>query len=173
MHGVRYLDIRVGYYRSAKPVFWVNHGISRQQPLHSILQQVRDFVLETNEIVIFDVQEFPIGKRAYFLLQLEIGELISVMLPSGFRKLETHRSLVHYIQSEIGDLMVDYSLTWDATLNNIWRSKRNIIIGYDYLKVMYEFPSQLWMSVQQRWGNVQSVPDLKRYLAPAGREFVL
>lgn len=91
----------------------------------------------------------------------------------GFRKLETHRNLVHYLQSEIGDLMVDYSLTWDATMNDIWQSKRNIIVGYDYLKVMYEFPSQLWMSVQQRWGNVQSVPDLKRYLAPSGREFVL
>lgn len=63
MHGVRYLDIRVGHYRSANPVFWVNHGISRQQPLHVVLQQVRDFVLDTNEIVIFDVQEFPIGNH--------------------------------------------------------------------------------------------------------------
>lgn len=62
MHGVRYLDIRVGYYRATDPPFWVNHGISRQQPLMKILQQVRDFVMETNEIVIFDVQEFPVGK---------------------------------------------------------------------------------------------------------------
>lgn len=62
MHGVRYLDIRVGYYRGAEPKFWVNHGISRQQPLSKVLQQVRDFVLETNEIVIFDVQEFPVGE---------------------------------------------------------------------------------------------------------------
>lgn len=61
MHGVRYLDIRVGYYRATDPQFWVNHGISRQQPLSKILREVRDFVLETNEIVIFDVQEFPVG----------------------------------------------------------------------------------------------------------------
>lgn len=63
MHGVRYLDIRIGYYRSTTPSFWVNHGISRQQPLHDVLQQVKDFVLETNEIVIFDIQEFPVGKQ--------------------------------------------------------------------------------------------------------------
>lgn len=174
MHGVRYLDIRVGYYRSVKPVFWVNHGISRQQTLHSILEQVHDFVQETNEIVIFDVQEFPVGKQiSYFGADIHQRIDLHMYCFIGFRKLETHRSLVHYIHSEIGDLMVDYSLTWDATMNDIWKSKRNIIIGYDYLKVMYEFPSLLWMSVQQRWGNVQSVPDLKRYLAPAGREFVL
>lgn len=66
MHGVRYLDIRVGYYRATEPQFWVNHGISRQQPLIKVLRQVRDFVLETNEIVIFDVQEFPVGECAHF-----------------------------------------------------------------------------------------------------------
>lgn len=68
MHGVRYLDIRVGYYRATEPQFWVNHGISRQQPLIKVLRQVRDFVLETNEIVIFDVQEFPVGKWNLFIL---------------------------------------------------------------------------------------------------------
>lgn len=62
MHGVRYLDIRVGYYRGTEPQFWVNHGISRQQPLDKIMRQVREFVLETNELVIFDVQEFPVGE---------------------------------------------------------------------------------------------------------------
>lgn len=66
MHGVRYLDIRVGYYRATEPQFWVNHGISRQQPLIKTLRQVRDFVLETNEIVIFDVQEFPVGKYNFW-----------------------------------------------------------------------------------------------------------
>lgn len=121
-------------------------------------------------------KNFQLVSKRPLLLQIDIDQRIDFCNSlnfTGFRKLETHRSLVHYIQSEIGDLMVDYSLTWDATMNDIWMSKRNIIIGYDYLKVMYEFPSQLWMSVQQRWGNVQNVPDLKRYLAPAGREFVL
>ncbi|KAJ6646894.1 Embryonic polarity protein dorsal, partial [Pseudolycoriella hygida] len=151
MHGVRYLDIRIGYYRASQPVFWVNHGITRQQSLTNVLQQVKDFVLETNEIVIFDVQEWPVGFS---------------------KKLEIHRSLVHFIQNEIGDLLVDPNLTWDSTLNEIWKTKRNIILGYDMLPVVHEFPSYLWHSVQQRWGNVQSLADLKRYLSPT-RNFVL
>lgn len=69
MHGVRYLDIRIGYYRATQPVFWVNHGITRQQSLTKVLQQVRDFVTETNEIVIFDVQEWPVGKLFCLVLQ--------------------------------------------------------------------------------------------------------
>lgn len=87
--------------------------------------------------------------------------------------METHRSLVHYIQSQIGDLMVDPTMTWDTTLTDIWQRNRNVIVGYDYLKVVFEFPSLLWNSVQQRWGNVQTVPDLKRHLSPAGRDFML
>lgn len=87
--------------------------------------------------------------------------------------METHRSLVHYIQSQIGDVMVDPNLTWDTTLSDIWQRKRNVIVGYDYLKVVFEFPTHLWNSVQQRWGNVQNVPDLKRYLSPAGRDYML
>lgn len=76
MHGVRYLDIRIGYYRGAEPKFWVNHGISRQQPLIKVLQQVREFVLETNEIVIFDVQEFPVGESIFFIIATKNSQLI-------------------------------------------------------------------------------------------------
>lgn len=65
MHGIRYLDIRIGFYRSYEPQFWINHGISRQQPLIQIIQQVKEFVQLTNEIIIFDIQEFPVGIYIY------------------------------------------------------------------------------------------------------------
>lgn len=152
MHGVRYLDIRIGYYRSSEIHFWVNHGISRQQPLEKVLQQVRDFVMDTDEIVIFDVQEFPVG----------FG-----------KKLDIHRRLVRYIHSEIGELLVDPSMTWDVKLENIWQNKRNIILSYDFVAVVQEFPSILFQSVQQRWGNVQSLEDLKSYLAPRSNMFTM
>lgn len=61
IHGIRYLDIRVGYYRSNNEKFWANHGISRLHPLSDILQQVKEFIDGTNEIVILDFQEFPVG----------------------------------------------------------------------------------------------------------------
>lgn len=97
-----------------------------------------------------------------------------VYFSPGFgKKLDIHRNLVHFIQNQIGDLLVDPNLTWDSTLDDIWKTKRNIILGYDYLALVHEFPSYLWHSVQQRWGNVQSLADLKRYLSPASRSFVL
>lgn len=58
MHGARYLDIRVGYFRSAPEKFFIYHGITRQRPLHEVIEQVKDFVLETNEIVILDSRSF-------------------------------------------------------------------------------------------------------------------
>lgn len=87
--------------------------------------------------------------------------------------MDIHQKLVRYIQNELGELMVDPELTWQATLSQIWSTKRNIIVSYDHISVVQEFPSLLWHSVQQRWGNVQSVGDLKRYLSPARRDFVL
>lgn len=78
VHGIRYLDIRVGYYRSNDEKFWANHGISRLHPLSNVLQQVKEFVDATNEIVILDFQEFPVGfgkgtdvhkQLAFFLFQ--------------------------------------------------------------------------------------------------------
>lgn len=62
MHGIRYLDIRVGYYRNTPELFFVNHGITRQNPLIDVIDQVKEFVEKTNEIVIFGLKEFPIGK---------------------------------------------------------------------------------------------------------------
>lgn len=62
MHGIRYLDIRVGYYRNAPEMFFINHGITRLRPLVEIIDHVKDFVEETNEIVIFGLKEFPVGK---------------------------------------------------------------------------------------------------------------
>lgn len=154
MHGVRYLDIRVGNYRKEtpdSPQFWVNHGISRQQPLEDVLRQVRDFVSETNEIVIFDVQEFPVG----------------------FNKLAKHRPLVYFLHNALGDMLCSPQLTWSATLGDIWQKGGNIILSYDNRLIVDEFPEILFQSVQQRWGNVQNLSDLKRYISPAGRAFTM
>lgn len=152
LHGVRYLDIRVGNYRKPNDdshQFWVNHGIARQHPLSDVLRQVRDFVTQTNEIVIFDVQEFPIG----------------------FQKPNTHRELVYFLQNSIGDLLCSTALTWNASLAELWRGGGKVILSYDNRQVVEEFPDILFESVQQRWGNVQSLGDLKRSLTPAGRFF--
>lgn len=155
MHGVRYLDIRVGNYRKQNDdshQFWVNHGISRQHPLTDVLRQVRDFVTATDEIVIFDIQEFPIG----------------------FSKIAKHHELVYFLQNTIGDLLCSPELTWNASLAEIWRRGGKVILSYDNRQVVEEFPDILFESVQQRWGNVQSIADLRRSLLPSvGRYFTV
>lgn len=64
IHGVRYLDIRVGHYpNSERGIWWANHGVFKAAPMQDVVRQVKTFLDNTDEIVIFDVQEFPVGKR--------------------------------------------------------------------------------------------------------------
>lgn len=143
MHGIRYLDIRVGYYRNTPQLFFVNHGITRQRPLIEIIDQVKEFVLHTNEIVIFGLKEFPVG----------FGKNLTI-----------HHKLVKYLKDQFGDLIVHPSLTWRASLNDIWLRKQNVILAYDLYSVVNQYPHVLFGSVEQRWGNVQTWPDLERFL---------
>ena len=92
----------------------------------------------------------------------------------GFgRKQGIHHKLALYVEGLISDIMADPDLTWEASLDDIWKRKKLVIVSYDYMPIIHEFPSLLWTSVQQRWGNVQNASDLKRYLAPAGRNFLM
>uniref|UniRef100_A0A1L8DJ49 Putative glycosylphosphatidylinositol-specific phospholipase c n=2 Tax=Nyssomyia neivai TaxID=330878 RepID=A0A1L8DJ49_9DIPT len=142
MHGIRYLDIRVGYYRATKQ-FWANHGIARLHPLRDILQQVKDFVKETNELVIVDIQEFPVG----------FGKTKDI-----------HRLLVNFLHQELGEVLVDPDITWRGTLKDIWATKRNVILAYDKSSVVYEFGSIVFESVEHKWPNRQTLDELRKYL---------
>lgn len=100
--------------------------------------------------------------------------LCSIFIFVGFGKAyDVHRKLVHYIQNELGELLVDPSFGWEVKLEQIWQTRRNIIFAYDYIEVVHEFPSLVFQSVQQRWGNCQNLPDLKKFLAPSGHSFAL
>lgn len=87
--------------------------------------------------------------------------------------MDIHRKLVRYIQSVLGELLVDPSGGWDVKLEQIWMNRRNIILAYDYIEIIKEFRSFVFQSVQQRWGNCQSLADLRRFLAPSGHSFNL
>ncbi|XP_055534020.1 PI-PLC X domain-containing protein 1 [Wyeomyia smithii] len=141
--GVRYIDLRVGYYRSTNPPFWANHGISRLHPLGNILRQVRDYAMETNEIIILDVQEFPIG----------FGKDYSI-----------HEKLIHLLNDSLADVMADSSLGWGASLEEIWAGNRTVILCYDHEYAIRSFPHLVWRSTEQKWGDVQSVEALKSFL---------
>ncbi|KAH8298045.1 hypothetical protein KR018_005257 [Drosophila ironensis] len=143
MHGVRYLDIRVGYYDNSDEKFFIYHGISKQRPLQEVVNQVKDFVLETNEIIIFGIKEFPVG----------------------FGKNEmVHHLLVSYLREQFENLVAHPSLTWRASLRDIWARKQNIFLAYDKQVIVDQYPDLLYGSVEQRWGNVQSWPRLDQFL---------
>jgi len=143
LHGVRYLDIRIGYYRHTHEMFFINHGITRQIPLIDVINQVKDFVNDTNEIVIFGMKEFPFGFK---------------------RNISAHHLLVSFLREHFGDMIVDPSLSWRCTLNDIWSRKQNVILAYDSSEIVAEYPNVLFQSVAQRWGNVQKWSSLESYL---------
>lgn len=57
-------------------------------------------------------------------------------------------------------------LTWDATLKEIWRSGKRIIVAYDHFGlVQNEGHGFLWQSVRQRWGKVkEGAAQLEKFL---------
>lgn len=142
IYGVRYLDIRVGHYPSTTEIWWANHGIIQLIPLQTIIEQVKTFLDNTDEIVIFDVQEFPVGFQ---------------------KNLTIHQQFVKYLEKQFADYYLPYGTGWHTTLNTIWSTKKRLIIGYDENDVL-RFYDSLWPCVIHQWGNVRTIEDLYRYL---------
>ncbi|XP_035729994.1 PI-PLC X domain-containing protein 1-like [Vespa mandarinia] len=142
IYGVRYLDIRVGHYPLTNEIWWANHGIVQLIPLRVIIEQVKEFLDNTEEIVIFDVQEFPVGFH---------------------KNLSIHQQFVKYLEKQFVGYYLPYKTGWFTTLNAIWSSERRLIIGYDEKQIL-SFSESLWPCVTHQWGNVQTIDDLYRYL---------
>ncbi|KAK7871441.1 hypothetical protein R5R35_010827 [Gryllus longicercus] len=143
--GVRYLDIRVGHYPSTSARWWVNHGVVRLHPLQDVVDDVKDFIRNhPNEVVIFDVQEFPVG----------FGEDLSV-----------HRALVAFLSEELAELAAPKALGWDATLARVWAQRGRVVLAYDRADVIASLPTApLWPAVRQLWGDVRTLDALRDYL---------
>ncbi|XP_043466497.1 PI-PLC X domain-containing protein 1-like [Leptopilina heterotoma] len=142
IYGARYLDIRVGYYATEEIQWWGSHGLVAVVPFQTVVEDVKTFLDNTDEIVIFDVQEFPVGFGKDFT---------------------THRKLVAFLEEQFADYIIPKSFGWSSTLETIWSSGKRLIIGYDEQNVVGMYES-LWPSVYQQWGNVQKVDDLYEYL---------
>ncbi|KFB35922.1 AGAP006088-PA-like protein [Anopheles sinensis] len=140
--GARYLDIRISEYVSSNVRFWTVHNIVKMHPLKNILEQVRKFVEDTSEIVIFDIHAFQ----------------------KGFRSFKAHLDLVEFIRNEIEDLMVSPSVGWNGTLNQIWATERRIIVTYGNPTVVDIFPNHLWSASRFRIHYVDDKNEVKEYL---------
>nr|XP_033333750.1 PI-PLC X domain-containing protein 1-like [Megalopta genalis] len=142
IHGVRYLDIRVGRNVLSDEVWWTYHGpLYRSVPLKTVIEQVKLFLNNTEEIVIMDIREFPIG----------------------FDDMATHRRLVSYLEDEFQDYFLANCCGWTATLNDIWSSGKRLIIGYENTQIVRKHAS-MWPCVRHQWGNVRDIENLYRHL---------
>lgn len=80
------------------------------------------------------------------------------------RSISVHQLLVDFLKVEIGDLLAPPSLTWRASLSDIWASGKRVILAYNDATTVAANGDILWSAVSQKWGDVQTLEDLHSYL---------
>jgi hypothetical protein len=146
-HGIRYLDIRVAYYRPFPTsedkaimfdsgTFWGVHGFVKMQPITDIFEQVRHFVDDTEEIVILDFHQFV----------------------RGFDNVGVHTKFLELLKQWFEIYAANPKSGWETTLGDIWETKRKqIIISYNKKDfVQNEGKGFLWPRIEQQWGEIRS-----------------
>ncbi|GLV43982.1 Phosphatidylinositol-specific phospholipase C X domain containing [Carabus blaptoides fortunei] len=153
--GIRYLDVRIGYYNTSvtPDSFWVNHDVFLVSPLLDMLRDIKLFLSKAqDEIVVMDIHRFPVG----------------------FKNRKRHHQLVDLLQKEIGDIAIPryFQKSPDGpTLNELWKQKKRLIICYaDTTSAINS--DILWDAISQKWGNQQSVEGLKSYIDNANSNHV-
>ncbi|XP_066999455.2 PI-PLC X domain-containing protein 1 [Anabrus simplex] len=153
VHGVRYLDLRVGYYPSKGKAttghshanrFWVNHDLIRVGPLLPVLHDIKQFLnASKGELVILDFHRFPVGFHG---------------------RQGRHRRLVALLNKELEQYAIPFSAASGATtLNQIWSKDRRLIIAYGESQVARD-SKWLWTPINQLWGNQQTPSGLRNFL---------
>ena len=66
VYGIRYLDIRIGYYPDQKEKFWLNHNYARINPISSLIEDLKMFLQSTLWPTQHDIRG-EITKRLYIL----------------------------------------------------------------------------------------------------------
>uniref|UniRef100_A0A1Y1M5P8 Phosphatidylinositol-specific phospholipase C X domain-containing protein n=2 Tax=Photinus pyralis TaxID=7054 RepID=A0A1Y1M5P8_PHOPY len=142
--GIRYLDLRVGYY--GREGFYINHDVVRITRLEPVLREIRKFSeLAPREIIVVDFHRFP--------------------YPSNFNA-NIHESLLKVLHYELHDLALYPSglqIGSGPTFNEIWARNKSIIVCYNEKEVSAGH-RWLWHPIEQFWGNKRDVGDLKDFL---------
>ena len=144
--GVRFLDIRAGYYPTTPERFWLVHGIIKTHPMMEGIEDVKTFLRNTQEIMVWEINQFEQPWND-----------------------EAHAEFKELLVSEFSDWLVSPGdLSWRTPLSDIWNrddltpGQGRIIITYnlnEYTDYDFFFPE-----VRERWGNVDKAEDLYNYL---------
>ncbi|XP_071453592.1 PI-PLC X domain-containing protein 1-like [Hetaerina americana] len=171
VYGIRYLDIRVGYYPSTPELFWVNHDVARLLPLQLVLEGVKQFLRRSPDPILLDLHRFPVG----------FSDRRRGRRKQHSRASPAHRLLVELLWNELGEFTpADASVP----INTLWKSGRRLLISYADKASREEFPwlrgemnltngkasGRLWnkspsVTVTQEWGNVQNSSQLYDFLS--------
>ncbi|XP_055603736.1 PI-PLC X domain-containing protein 2-like [Uranotaenia lowii] len=142
LRGVRYIDLRVGYTPLIRPFFWSAHGALNWRQLTVDLDQIRQFALETKEIIIVDMHN----------------------IENGANFAEVNDKLVQLLNNSLGDVMASPRIGWNGKLQDIWNSGRTVLVSYNNGDVVQKYPNLVWPEIQQKWPNVQNIENLYSYL---------
>lgn len=139
--GVRYLDMRISYYNNTEEKFYVNHGEIVIAPLRRYIDDVVNFINQTEEIVIFDIHSLEHGFSGH---------------P------ERQQALIALIESSFGLWMTPRALEPNPTMSELWKNGYRLIVTFPSSEIS---SSQfLWHPVHHLWGNVNNLEDLEAYL---------
>jgi len=144
--GVRFLDIRAGFYPTTPERFWLVHGIIKAHPMMEGIEDVKTFLRNTQEIMIWEVNGFE-----------------------QYWDDESHAEFKELLVSEFSDwLVTPGDMGWKTTLAEIWEredlapKQGRIIITYN--TNAYTDPDFFFPEVLERWGNVDKPADLYNYI---------
>jgi len=152
-YGIRYLDIRVGYYPNLPegyPKFWLNHNYAKINPLSTLIHDVKNFLKTNSEVLVVNFHRFPKGFDTH---------------P------EAHGLLVDYLRKEWGELMAPSSMRAGVTVDELWAANKTLIVAYNNYETNIAH-SFLWPKIPQEWGDQRSVEGLYSFLESANERHV-
>ncbi|GIX98826.1 PI-PLC X-box domain-containing protein DDB_G0293730 [Caerostris darwini] len=144
MYGLRYFDLRVGYYEKKPDQYYINHNFLRTETtVKTVLEEVKKYLLmSTKDIIILDVHDFP----------------------HGFKTPENHKKLQTMIIDILGNYIIPYNDQYEnATLSYYWQQQKLVLISYDCPYRETFFSEAFWPRIPRAWGNKQRPKDLKAY----------
>ncbi|XP_054708047.1 PI-PLC X domain-containing protein 1-like [Uloborus diversus] len=142
VYGLRYFDLRIGYYRHSQDKYYINHNfLKTEHSVKSVLNQVKQFLDNSKEIVILDFHNFPVGFDNSFI-HMRLMQII----------LRTFRD--YLIPTDAGGL----------TFGELWAKNKRVLVSYDN-RLRYLHGKLLWPAIPRAWGNKQRPEDLKEYFA--------
>lgn len=147
VYGIRYLDLRVAYQVSSGSTdrLWITHSsFVTDIPVREVIRQVKNFLDNTNEVVIMDFHRFVNGFK-------------------GRRAARRHRELVTLLEREMGQYIIPVSFTSWASLNTLWTSGKRLYVGYAD-ETTRKQSSWLFPAIKHLWGDVDTLSSLKNYL---------